>query len=69
MKPAPVRTRYYRVGAQDSDLHYASEAEAWQSARAWERANHCRVRVYRVDVTETWTSVRQPRAQRAKGLK
>ena len=61
MKPAPVRNRYYRVGAQGSDLHYADKSEAFAGADAWERASGVRPKVYRVDVLETWTPVRRPR--------
>ena len=61
MKPAPVRSHYYCVGAQGSDLHYADEDEAFDNADAWERSSGVRPTVYRVDMTETWTPVRRPR--------
>jgi hypothetical protein len=32
MKPQPVRSRYYRIGAQES-YRYATAALAWEAAR------------------------------------
>ena len=64
MKPAPVRNRYYRVGAQGADTRYARQADALAAASAWWQASGFRPTVYRVDVTETWTPVRRPRKRK-----
>jgi hypothetical protein len=57
VKPSPVRSRYYRVGAQDSDMEYASKADAFSAADVVATTRGVLLVVYRVDVLETWTLV------------
>jgi hypothetical protein len=63
VKPRPVRSRYYRIGAQES-YRYATAALAWQDAPEWKKTLGAWPKVYRVDAIETWTPVRRPRIQR-----
>ena len=65
MKPQPVKSRYYRTSV-DWSLRYSSARIAWAAAILEKRDMGISATVYRVDVFETWTPVRRPRASKRK---